>query len=139
MSASPPKPKRTGGNGRAAGERASAGTELSELLRFLDASPTPYHAVATAEALLTDAGFRRLPERADWKVAPGDRCFTTRGGSSILAMRVGAKPPAEAGFRIVGAPPGFAFELVRDSTGAIEAVVLEQGPGSKLTLPREGR
>ena len=94
-------------SGRADGRGAPAQTEpeseLDALKRFLDASPTPYHAVAAAEALLEAAGFARLDDRADWTLSAGDRAYTTRGGSSILALRVGARPPAEAGFRLVGA------------------------------------
>ena len=76
---------------------------LAELLAFLDASPTPYHAVASAAAHLEAAGFRRLQDSGDWTIAPGDACYSIRAGSSILAVRAGTKPPAETGFRIAGA------------------------------------
>jgi pimeloyl-ACP methyl ester carboxylesterase len=39
-------------------------------------------------------------------------------------------------FRIVGAPPGFALELVRDPTGRITGSVLEEGPASRTPLER---
>ncbi|MBK7951326.1 MAG: M18 family aminopeptidase [Deltaproteobacteria bacterium] len=75
---------------------------VADLLSFIDRSPTPYHAVATAVALLEDAGFMRLEESDVWSVAPGDRRYVVRGGS-LAAFEVGTAPPAEAGFRIVGA------------------------------------
>jgi len=74
-----------------------------DLLDFIDASPTPYHAVATAIARLGAHGFTALDEREPWKLEPGARRYVVRGGSSVAALIVGAKPPAEGGFRLVGA------------------------------------
>ncbi len=73
------------------------------LLAFLDASPTPYHAVAQAARRLEAQGFRRLDERDAWTTSPGDRRYVVRCGSSIAAFRVGTLPPPESGFRLVGA------------------------------------
>jgi aspartyl aminopeptidase len=71
------------------------------LLAFCDASPSPYHACATAAALLTEAGFSRLAEDAAWPDGPG-RWFVVRGGTLVAwANRPGHK--AHDGFRIVGA------------------------------------
>ena len=75
---------------------------VADLLAFIDRSPTPHHAVATVAALLEEAGFARLKEAEVWSVAPGDRRYVVRGGS-IAAFEIGSAPPAEAGFRIVGA------------------------------------
>lgn len=74
-----------------------------DLLAFLDAGPTPYHAVAEAARRLEAAGFTRLDERTSWKLSPGDRRYVVRFGSSIAAFRVGVKPPCESGLRLVGA------------------------------------
>ena len=74
-----------------------------DLLAFLDASPTPYHAVEQVRARLVAAGFSPLDERAPWSLQPGGRYVVVRNGSSVAALRVGTKPPAEAGFRLVGA------------------------------------
>ncbi|HKX70045.1 MAG TPA: hypothetical protein VJM75_02405, partial [Acidimicrobiales bacterium] len=41
------------------------------LLGFCDASPSPYHACATAAAMLGEAGFTRLAEDAVWPGEPG--------------------------------------------------------------------
>ncbi|MEZ4278976.1 MAG: M18 family aminopeptidase [Myxococcota bacterium] len=75
----------------------------ADLLRFIDGSPTPYHAVETAVALLEEAGYSRLDEREVWSLSPGERVYVVRAGGSLAAFEVGSKPPAEAGFRIVGA------------------------------------
>lgn len=76
---------------------------VADLLRFVDASPTPYHAVAEVSRRLDAAGWRPLAEADPWTLAPGDRAYTTRGDGSLLAFQAGELPPAEAGFRIVGA------------------------------------
>lgn len=74
-----------------------------DLLRFLANSPTPYHAVAEAVRRLSAAGFRHLDEADAWKLAPGERVFVTRGGSSIAAFVLGTGSPFEQGMRLVGA------------------------------------
>ncbi len=76
---------------------------IRDLLDYLDASPTPWHAVASAETRLRAAGFARLEETARWRLAAGGRYYVTRGESSLIAFVVGHGALAEAGFRIVGA------------------------------------
>ncbi len=78
-------------------------THAQDLLDFIDASPSTWHAVATAERRLLAAGFTRLEEAVSWKIETGGRHFVIRGGSSLIAFVIGQKPLAEAGFRIVGA------------------------------------
>lgn len=73
------------------------------LLEFIDASPTPYHAVQEARAALETAGFRGLSEREPWTLSPGGRYYVIRNGSTIGAFIVGGTSAAEAGFRLVGA------------------------------------
>ena len=73
-----------------------------DLLRFIDRSPTPYHAVAEAGRRLAAAGFRNLAEGELWRLEPGDARYIERGGS-LLAFVVGERPPAEAGFHWIGA------------------------------------
>lgn len=81
----------------------SAADAAQDLIRFLDACPTPYHAVAEVSRRLRADGFRQLDEREEWRVAAGDRVFVVRGGGTIAAFVLGAAPPSRAGFRLVGA------------------------------------
>ena len=74
-----------------------------DLRAFVDASPTPFHAVAEMTRRLAAAGFRMLDERDAWALAPGDRAYVVRDGGSVVAFRVGTAPVAEAGLRLVGA------------------------------------
>ena len=71
------------------------------LLAFLARSPTPFHAVAGLRAALDQAGYRQLPEDADWTLATGEKCYVIRNQSSIVAFRTG--DGLDAGLRMVGA------------------------------------
>jgi aspartyl aminopeptidase len=82
---------------------AAARTQAQDLLDFIDASPSPWHAVQTCETRLQAAGFSRLEETERWQLAPGARHYVVRGGSSIIAFIVGNKPAAETGLRLIGA------------------------------------
>jgi aspartyl aminopeptidase len=74
-----------------------------DLCAYLDASPSPYHAVLETIRRLEAVGFTRLREEDAWQVQPGDARYVTRADSSIVAFRVGERAPVESGFRIVGA------------------------------------
>lgn len=73
-----------------------------DLLSYIDASPTPYHAVAETERRLRDAGYSPIDEGDAWDLASGARHYVIRSGS-IVAFELGADAPSEAGFRIIGA------------------------------------
>ncbi|MGC4980144.1 MULTISPECIES: M18 family aminopeptidase [unclassified Streptomyces] len=72
-----------------------------DLMSFLAASPTPYHAVATAAERLEKAGFRQVAETDAWEGSSGGK-YVVRGGA-IIAWYVpeGAEPHTP--FRIIGA------------------------------------
>ncbi len=73
------------------------------LLRFLQASPTPFHAAKNLADQLSEAGFTRLHEGDAWNLEPGGRYWLTRNDSSILAFIYGHSPLAESGIRMLGA------------------------------------
>jgi aspartyl aminopeptidase len=73
-----------------------------DLLDFVSAAPTSYHAVAEVEARLLRAGFRHFDERESWSLAPGTRGVVVRDGS-VIAFVLGTSSAAQAGFRIIGA------------------------------------
>jgi len=76
---------------------------VQDLLDYINASPTPFHAVAETSSRLQAQGYRRLDETDAWTIEPGDKVFVVRGGGSIAAFHVGSSPAEEAGFRLVGA------------------------------------
>lgn len=78
-------------------------TSAHDLLAYIDASPSPFHAVETAASQLEAAGFRRVSERDDWALSPGDRVYVVRDGGTLAALEVGTAPPEEQGVRLIGA------------------------------------
>jgi len=81
-----------------------------DLLDYIDASPSPWHAVANAAAELERRGFTPLREDQRWELQPGRGYYVVRDDSSLIAFRVGNGPLNRGGFRIVGAhtdSPGF--------------------------------
>jgi len=78
-------------------------TTAHELIDFIDASPSLWHAVASAEARLLAQGYTRLEEGERWQLAAGGHYYVVRGGASLIAFVLGSEPLAETGFRIVGA------------------------------------
>ena len=81
----------------------AARAQAQALLDFIDASPSPWHAVHATEQLLLAHGYARLEEAERWQLAPGGRYFAVRGGSSIIAFILGEAALTETGLRIVGA------------------------------------
>jgi len=82
---------------------AQAREQARDLLNFIDASPSPWHAVQTVADRLQRSGFVALREDERWQLAPGGRYYVIRGGASIIAFVVGADDLAASGFRLVGA------------------------------------
>ena len=79
-------------------QRATNG--ISDLVSFLDSSPSPWHAVASSVARLEAAGFQQVYEADAWQhVADG---FIVRG-AALVAWRSSASREATSPFRIVGA------------------------------------
>eukprot|EP00965_Chrysotila_dentata_P100379 3316454-Pleurochrysis_carterae.AAC.2 len=75
-------------------------------MRFLDASPDPFHACANVRTKLLECGYVELDEAAVWsgKLQNGGKYFFTRNRSCIVAFAVGDKfEPGEGGFKVIGA------------------------------------
>ncbi|MDH6137356.1 aspartyl aminopeptidase [Kitasatospora sp. MAA4] len=75
-------------------------THTDDLITYLAAAPSPYHAVAGAAERLEKAGFRQVAETDAWEGTAGGR-YVIRGGA-LIAWYVpeGARP--ETPFRVVG-------------------------------------
>lgn len=69
---------------------------ISNLLHFLDTSPTAWHAVSNCATTLTNHGFTELKESESWHVKPGGHYFVIRNGSSICAFIMPKKSPTSA-------------------------------------------
>ncbi len=72
-----------------------------ELIQFIDASPTPFHAVAQMAEVLESKEFQKLDECEVWRLIAGGRYYVTRNDSSIVAFTY--PPSVDKGYIIVGA------------------------------------
>jgi aspartyl aminopeptidase len=72
-----------------------------DLIQFLDASPSPYHAAAQARRRLAAAGFTELDLAGPWPSGPG-RYVVTDGGS-LFAWVVPDGAAADTSVRLLGA------------------------------------
>ena len=89
---------------------------LDDLISFLDASPSPWHAVASTIDRLD--GFERVEETDAWDDVP-DAGYVVRSGA-VIAWRRPASAPAHAPFRLVGAhtdSPGLRVKPHPDAGG----------------------
>ncbi|HLV76362.1 MAG TPA: M18 family aminopeptidase [Marinobacter sp.] len=75
----------------------------NDLIEFLNASPTPWHAVASMKSRLDAAGFRPLDEREQWSLEQNAGYYVIRNGSSVIAFRTGSGDVVTSGVRMVGA------------------------------------
>jgi aspartyl aminopeptidase len=73
------------------------------LCKFLDASPTSFHATRELIRWFESKGYVRLWEKDHWELKKRGRYYIVRNDSSLAAFQIGDANPAEAGFRIVGA------------------------------------
>lgn len=78
-------------------------TFSTDLLQYLNESPTAYHAVENGAALLKAFGFHELKETESWSLLKGGKYFVVKNGSALVAFAVGKGDLAKEGFRIIGA------------------------------------
>jgi aspartyl aminopeptidase len=74
---------------------------VADLCAFIDASPSPYHAVDSAGALLDVAGFTPLDERDEWGDPSGSHYVVREG--SLVAWSVPSDADPASPWRLIGA------------------------------------
>ena len=72
-----------------------------DLIQFIDASPSPYHAAAEALRRLTGAGFTEVAQAEAWPSGPGR--YVVAEGGSLFAWIVPAGAAPGTAFRLLGA------------------------------------
>jgi aspartyl aminopeptidase len=86
------------------GADGSVGSEMTDdLLAFLRASPTPYHAVHEARQRLEAAGFQLLDEAEPWDRLAAGSYYVTSTGTNLFAFVLPATREHRKQFRIIGA------------------------------------
>ncbi|OAX42203.1 peptidase M18, aminopeptidase I [Rhizopogon vinicolor AM-OR11-026] len=81
-----------------------SGSEAAKrFLGFVNASPTPFHAVHNASARLEASGFKKIREADDWDkiLQPQGKYFFTRNQSSLVAFALPSNWKQGAGLSIV--------------------------------------
>ena len=90
-------------SGPSASEPSPSGpspSETADLLSFLDASPSPWHAVRSSVDRLRAAGWEQVDETTPWRAV--DNGFVVRG-AALVAWRRPVGSSTASPFRIVGA------------------------------------
>lgn len=75
----------------------------ADLLDFLRASPSPFHATRNLVTRFQAAGFIALNEADSWCLEPGKRYLVTRNDSSVIAFVYGKSSLLDTGIRMLGA------------------------------------
>ncbi len=74
-----------------------------DLLNFIDASPSAFHAAHHIARGLSALNFVRLDEKRTWNLKDSERYYVMRDDSSIIAFTRGKSALPDSGFRILGA------------------------------------
>lgn len=87
--------------------------ELSkELIDFITSSPSAFHSVDTISKILTENGFKKLPEFSEWNLEKGGKYFVNRNNSSVIAFVI---PESEiTGFNIAASHSDFPCYKLKD-------------------------
>ncbi|OQX99464.1 MAG: M18 family aminopeptidase [Bacteroidetes bacterium 4572_117] len=75
----------------------------NDLIDYIDASPSPFHAVRNIKAALIKRGFKELLAENKWDLRRGSKYFISKNESSIIAFVTGMGNIEETGFRVVAA------------------------------------
>ncbi|MEU1597580.1 M18 family aminopeptidase [Streptomyces sp. NPDC005708] len=100
-SSSRPSPAATPARGASRASLTFDRAHTDDLMSFLAASPSPYHAVANTAERLEKAGFRQVAETDAWDGTSGGK-YVLRGGA-IVAWYVPEGADPHTPFRILGA------------------------------------
>jgi aspartyl aminopeptidase len=74
-----------------------------ELIDFIHASPTRFHAAETVAEMLQAQGFQALDLTDPWRLSPGERYYVGQNDSALIAFAIGQGPLEREGFRLVAA------------------------------------
>eukprot|EP00741_Cyanophora_paradoxa_P006059 tig00000981_g5877.t1 len=74
-----------------------------DFVNFVNACPSPFHAVDLCRRRLLENGFEPISEADHWNLQPGGRYFFTRNQSTICAFTVGGKYKPGNGVKMVAA------------------------------------
>ena len=64
---------------------------VNELFKFIENSPSCFHAINTITERLKNEGFEELTESNSWNIEKGKKYYVTRNLSSIIAFKIPEK------------------------------------------------
>jgi aspartyl aminopeptidase len=99
----------------------------ADLCRFIDASPTPYHAVQQMVDRLEKAGFVSLQETDTWQLKEQTGYIVTRNDSSVIAFTTGDAAALDSGIAMVGAHTDSPCLKVKPNAGISKQGVSQLG------------
>ena len=94
---------------------------IQDLLKYIDDSPTSYHASENARKILLAQGFQELSKEDSWDLKEKGKYFVVNGDSALIAFRIGSLGE-DLAFQLIGShgdSPGFRIKpnaemLVKD-------------------------
>ncbi len=127
-------------------------SHVENLLAFLDACPTSFHAGCETARILEEAGYTLLEEGSRWDLQPLGKYYVRRGLSAVIAFRIPAHPK---GFMMVashGDSPTFHITPHPEKSGKYTKLSVEKyggmlcatwmdkplGVAGSVTLKQEG-
>ena len=99
---------------------------LHDLLRFIDRSPTSFHAVHNICELLLHNGFRELKEHSAWQDISGGKYFVQRNSSSLIIFTL-IDDTVKYGLRMAGAHTDSPGLKIKPNPGRINNSYLQLG------------
>ena len=115
--------------------------EVIDLIKFIKASPTAYHAGSTAlHRCVVENGFTELKENHPWKIIPGGKYFISRDISSFIAFVMPNLKPVRV--CILGAhtdSPGLKLKPMPEKTVDNAVLLCPEVYGSPITPSWMGR
>ena len=105
----------------------STSTFNEGLCKFLDDSPTPYHAVESMKVQLQENGFQPLSESDSWGTLTPGRYVVTRNDSSLIAFVLADTELTKTGIHMVGAHTDSPCLKVKPKPEKVRQTLLQLG------------
>ena len=71
-----------------------------DLIRFIDASPSSFHAVKNVEDILIKEGFKKVNLKDKWDLEKEGKYYTVKNNSAVIAFKIGKGRIEGDGFKL---------------------------------------
>lgn len=90
-----------------------------EMLKFIDKSPTNFHAVNNVKNILLENGYVELLQNNKWIIEKNKSYFVINEDSSLIAIKTGSGDIVEDGLNIIGAHTDYPCLKIKPNTESI--------------------